>query len=162
MAVVVVPASLLFGDGLPDICCLTGEPTSTRMRVTFSTLRMPWMVLAAFLLSPLGAILAWILLARHASGTLAASVEVLRRRRRARIVTCTLAAVGLGLLVLGVVAESGPLDIVGSVILMVMAPVAARVLRRTYLPHAMVFDDGVQRLVRLANVHPGFGAALPS
>jgi hypothetical protein len=159
MATVVVPAAVLFGDGLPDVCFQTGQPAHRRLRVTFSTLRLPGVVLVALLLSLVGGVIAWLILVRQAHGTLAASEQVFQRRRRARLATVNVGAAGGFLLGVGIAMQAAA-AIVVALLWMLLAPAFTfALLRRTYQPRGTVFDDGAQRMVRLENVHPAFVAA---
>jgi hypothetical protein len=160
MAVVVVPALQLFGDGLPNVCFRTGRPTRERIPVTFATVRVPRLVgLLMVVASPFFGGIAYLLLRRTAFGTLAVTPDVIRERRRALWIGVAIALVGTVTLVIGIAATNAASITAGAVGALLVGPVSGWALRRRTLPRAYVYDEGGRRVVRLDGVHPAFAAA---
>ena len=158
MATVVIPAATLFGDGLPDVCWMTGVPARDRMIVTFTSSRLPWAWARALLLL-LGGVIAFLLLAISVTGSLAVSQEVSRRRSRARLRTWTVVIAGIVAVAVGFAVSAPAIWVIG-LLLLAAGPIVAKALRRSWLPRATVYDDGGRRLVKLEGVHPDFVAAV--
>jgi hypothetical protein len=158
MSTVVFPAAVLFGDGLPDVCWMTGQPTRERMVVTFTSSRLPWGCSGPLVLLGVVGVIAFLLLGISANGSLAVSEEVLLRRSEGRRRAWSLAIAGIVVIAAGVVLSVPPIWIIG-LLMLAAGPVVARANRRNWLPRAKVYNDGAQRLVRLDGVHPAFVAA---